>query len=416
MLDERLPSPFAFDHAIVRAIVGGATRWIDATDSFQRGKLVDRAPPPYERALVVSPDAQGLESIEVARARAPTYEVDETFTVTRAADSPVALDVVTTYRGTGADNMRSELAGTPAAQIGRRYLNYYAGQYPKIVQSAETSFSDDPAADVLVARESYSIPEFFTDASRDLSPEAIEQNLERPHTVLRKMPLRVDYPLRVAQHTHLRLPSAASFTPSTSDLADGAMRFHASQSVDGNTLNLDYSYETLADFVPADTVADHLAKIEKIRDADTFRLEASVARGSLEPAQSDVSYWKFSLGLLLGLGAIVGVAKRAMAISQRLQRRPEWANRKQATVELGEGPAHPFAVRTVGDIAARVEAIRCSCRGLLAPQEGSAADDAIRLGDHLVHVVRATCRTCGHARKIYFQVSAAQAQQDEGGR
>ena len=345
MLDERLPSPFAFDHAIVRAVVGGATLWIDATDTFQRGKLADRAPPAYERALVLSPDTQGLVPIDALHAAAPTYEVDDTFTVTRTADAPVALDVRTTYRAADADSMRTELAGTPAAQIRTALPQLLCGAISR----------DRPDGRGLVhgraRRQRSRGPRELLDSrllhrrSRDLSPEAVEKHLQRPRVVLRKMPLGVDYPLVVAQHTHLRLPWAGSFSPSTSDLTDGAMRFHAAQTVDGSTLNLDYRYETLADFVAADTVAAHLATLEKVRDAVTFRLDGAVARGSLQPAQSDSVYWKLSIGLLLGLGAIFGLARRVMTISQRAAGRPARALRVKQTEASGEVPTHPIAVQ-----------------------------------------------------------------------
>ena len=99
MLDELLPSPFAFDHAIVRAVVGEKPFFIDATDSLQRGPLASREPPPYERALVVSRDTRGLMPIEAPRREAPTYEIDETYTLAPAGGGPVRFDVVTTFRG-----------------------------------------------------------------------------------------------------------------------------------------------------------------------------------------------------------------------------------------------------------------------------------------------------------------------------
>ena len=38
-LEGRLPSPFAFDHVIVRAGAGGKTRWIDPTIAHQGGTV-----------------------------------------------------------------------------------------------------------------------------------------------------------------------------------------------------------------------------------------------------------------------------------------------------------------------------------------------------------------------------------------
>src|SRR6185369_13036266 len=136
-LDERLPSPFVFDHAIVRAVVDGQARWIDATESLARGPIAGREPPYYERALVVSPETRGLETIDAKTPPAPTYEVDETYAVGASPEAAVTLRVDTTYRGDDADEMRVHLARTPVAEIARQYINYYANKYPKIVQVAD---------------------------------------------------------------------------------------------------------------------------------------------------------------------------------------------------------------------------------------------------------------------------------------
>jgi transglutaminase-like putative cysteine protease len=44
-LDGWQPSPYAFDHVIVRAELGGKTYWLDPTTPYQRGTLADASVP-----------------------------------------------------------------------------------------------------------------------------------------------------------------------------------------------------------------------------------------------------------------------------------------------------------------------------------------------------------------------------------
>jgi hypothetical protein len=408
-LDDRLPSPFAFDHAIVRASVGGALRWIDATHTLQRGKLSEAAPPRFERALVVSPGTQGLEAIASPPPPLPTYEVEETFTIPEAERAPVLLQVVTTYRGPDADDMRSQLASKPGAELGRDYLNYYAKKDPKIASTAEPSFSDDTAADVIVARESYEIADFWSDGQREFSPEAVDKQLVRPRIVRRKLPLAVDYPLVVAHHTHIRLPRARAFSTDPIEIDDDAVRFRASRAIDGSTLSLHYRYETLGDFVAADKVAAHLALIDRIRDASVFRLEVDAVN---EPtaAKRGASVWPPTLGV----AALAAVAGGWLAL-RRPGRRRLHAFRKRAEALAGETPAQPIEVKDDADLEARLATARCPCRGPLARPEGAPPHTDVRVGDRSIRAIRLQCRTCGQLTRLYFAVLPLSARGEGAG-
>ncbi len=70
-LDTLLPSPYHFNHAIVVAQIDGKPVWIDATISMQRGALARRLPPPYHRALVISPRHRGARGDSARRADGP---------------------------------------------------------------------------------------------------------------------------------------------------------------------------------------------------------------------------------------------------------------------------------------------------------------------------------------------------------
>lgn len=108
-LAERQPSPFAFDHVIVRARLDGKVYWLDATVPQQRGPLSGLPSPEYERALVVRQGSGELEEIPLLSSASPTTSVKDVYTV-ESYDLPVLLEVITTYREADADAARYEMA------------------------------------------------------------------------------------------------------------------------------------------------------------------------------------------------------------------------------------------------------------------------------------------------------------------
>ena len=63
VLDAVLPTPYSFDHAIVRMQLGEQVYWLDGTDGKQFSPISAEAPADFERALVVDRATTGLESI-----------------------------------------------------------------------------------------------------------------------------------------------------------------------------------------------------------------------------------------------------------------------------------------------------------------------------------------------------------------
>ena len=60
ILNEALPTPYAFDHAIVRATIGAAVYWLDATTPKQFAPLTTDTPADFERALPVHGSSREL--------------------------------------------------------------------------------------------------------------------------------------------------------------------------------------------------------------------------------------------------------------------------------------------------------------------------------------------------------------------
>jgi Domain of Unknown Function with PDB structure (DUF3857)/Transglutaminase-like superfamily len=264
-LDSRLPSPFAFDHVIVRVVANGKTYWIDPTIAEQGGNLETIETPNDARALIVSNDSNALTKIETTR-RGRTL-IDETYAA-RDASSPTTLVVHSTYSGTDADSLRSDMAAMSSDEIARDRINRYAGDHPSIIATAPPHIDDDRVRDIITVTERYSVRDLWKRGEWTYYPRAIEPSLDKPKTIIRAMPLAFDFPLDVVERVTFRFPAGASID---SDEAwarrTPAFLIRFKPTARERTVTLEYSLRALSDSVSPVDVPRHLTAINDIEDA-----------------------------------------------------------------------------------------------------------------------------------------------------
>ena len=314
-LDQVQPSPFAFDHVIVRARLGGTTYWLDPTETLQRGGLPEFYTADFERGLVVREGTRGLEEIPPTPAPAPTLAVKEIFRL-ESAGGPAALEVMTTYRGIDADAVRAELAEQPLADLAKDYLDDYASLDPAITAEKLPEVSDDPVANTIVIREQYLLPSFGKKPSRRLIPDRIIESLKAPRLSRRSSPLVIPHPVHVSQTIEIRLPEPASIDASAGRVRHDAFDFEYRHGSSGGTILLDYRLQTLRDYIPAEQVASYLEAVEQVKDQGGYELRVGKARGGM-PVFSAATLLGGSLGLaLVGVGTVTAL-RRARARRRR---------------------------------------------------------------------------------------------------
>jgi transglutaminase-like putative cysteine protease len=263
-LDEQLPSPFLFDHVITQVIVNGKTYWVDGTLGEQGGTLETIETPNDERALIVRAETKALTNI-ASDAKGSTL-IEQTYSA-RDYASPVSLDVVTTYRGRDADSFRSSLVSDSLTDVARDHLNRYAADHPKIEAAGLPQISDDRQSDVITLRERYRIRELWKNGEWSYSAHAIESHLQLPDRRIRTMPLAFDFPLDLTQRVIVRLPDHLDIEAAHDDVETTAFRFDSDLRSSGNAVTATYHLRALRDGVPATAVADHLMKINDVRDS-----------------------------------------------------------------------------------------------------------------------------------------------------
>jgi transglutaminase-like putative cysteine protease len=260
-LDEYQPTPLAFDHAIVQVKLGSRSYWVDPTISLQRGGIEQLRNPNYRRALVIREGSQGLEEIPLENGSSSRTEVHETYKALRF-DEPAALEVVTSYYGEDADEMRARLAEETLAEFGKSYLNYYSQTDSQIASDGLPKISDDQKKNILIVTEKYRIPGFWDDRSRHFASNYIRIKLTRPSVSRRLMPLAIPYPLNIANIIEVHLPKGI-FNPDTHSgkIESNFIRLNYSSEFKRDTLKLQYHLQTLKDYAPAEQVEDYLKKM-----------------------------------------------------------------------------------------------------------------------------------------------------------
>lgn len=96
-LNERLPVFSAFDHVLVRSVIGGRTYWLDGTRSGDR-RLEELPVPDYRWALPVRQAGAGLERLVPREPTAPLEERSVKLDLRGGPDQPAPLEAEQLYR------------------------------------------------------------------------------------------------------------------------------------------------------------------------------------------------------------------------------------------------------------------------------------------------------------------------------
>jgi hypothetical protein len=332
-LDDYLPSPFVFDHVIAAVTANGHTHWIDATISEQGGRLATIETPDDERALVIAPQTAALSRI-ATRAKGGIV-IEQTYDVPDEL-KPATMDVVATYRGRDADELRTRLATTSIADLGREHLNRYAADQPKIEWLARPKIEDDRDANVIVVRERYRVRDLFTNGSFSYSPRSLELFLKRPETMIRTTPLAFDYPLDVTQRVTFHIARGVATEHAHDERDSPAFHYEREVEADGKQIVVTYRLRARKDAVEVAEVPKHLTALNDVTGHIAWSVEPRATFAS-------AANWNWSWGFG-AIVALVGIFTWTIGrITGRPVRNPAGADRAVSNGAASRRPAQPPA-------------------------------------------------------------------------
>jgi transglutaminase-like putative cysteine protease len=310
-ITDKLPSPFAFDHVIVKVELDGRALWIDPTRSLQRGPIYDRYTPDFGRALLIQSGASELVEIPPGTAGRPKTTVYETFGV-RGQTDPADFTVRTVLEGAAADRMRGYFARNSREQVENDYLNYYARQYPEIQLASPLELRDDPENNVFEKTERYVIQGFWglskdeRQYSCELYPQTIDSLVEFPQTKIRSMPLAITHPRHEILRTEVLLPEPWPIENARRTIRGAAAELTRELTYSGTTLVIEYEFRSLTNWVPAAAVPAHLKSLDEMEDLLGYTLTWGNEDAPAVPFQINWSIVSLTgvYSLLLIIGAI----------------------------------------------------------------------------------------------------------------
>jgi hypothetical protein len=269
-LPEELPTPFVFDHMILRATLDGRTVWMDPTGSHQGGGLGTATQPDYGYALPIAVGPASLERMEVTADGTWAQEVHEDYRFTFMG---VFLTVTTRNQTGAADRVRARWASTPASQIGREYLDFYLDRYPGLTEAKPPIMTDDRAANRVVIEERYFLP--FTALDENglredfvFAVPGLMGGYPAPEARPRRLPMVVGGPWSLVHRVTVQ-NAPIDFTP-PEDLSISNLAFDFSlkgSARDGGAMELTWTYAPKVYEIAAGHVAKVLQDVQTVSDA-----------------------------------------------------------------------------------------------------------------------------------------------------
>lgn len=152
-MDERLPSLAAFNHVIVRAIVGGKVYWLDGTRTGDRSGLEALKPPPHRWALPIRAAGADLEAIVVPPLDAPQVDAMLRFDASRGLDERAGVTMSMRFVGDAANGLRQAVAVNTRTDLERNFRQTMSGNM-SWVELDKIEWQDDAPNDAFVLKAS----------------------------------------------------------------------------------------------------------------------------------------------------------------------------------------------------------------------------------------------------------------------
>ena len=311
VLDSTLPTPYAFDHAIVRMKLGNDVYWLDGTSGKQFSPLSTGSPADFERALVVDSATTALASIPRTAPGVSSKKSEVLVDMRAGIDKPAKLQITTFYRGALADAERLDLADESALQRQSSYVNYIVRYYPGAKSSAPITIHDDQARNVIEVREYYDIDRPFTKNQGGhleffLQADELYRYVDSLNSSVRKAPLAIAYPVDVQQTVRALLPQKWQTRNETVRIDDPAFRYtsNVSYSDNGNVpqLTLDYRYVSLSDYVDVAALPTYQSARKRAYDDLGYYIRPGTTFATVRPKKLATSpRWVAELSLFLAV-------------------------------------------------------------------------------------------------------------------
>jgi transglutaminase-like putative cysteine protease len=337
VLDGALPTPYSFDHAIVRVKIGQQLFWVDSTANEQFSPLSTDAMASYGWGLVLDPSTTSLANIPGPTPETAGKKSEVLIDMSNGMDKPAKLQITTSYLGRWANDQRQELANDNPRKRQSDYANYIAGYYPGAQLSAPLDISDDKIHNIVKVREYYDLPQTFTLKNGRkrffLQADELYRYANNLKSSVRSSPLAIAYPADVQQTIRVILPGKWPQADDTVKIENPSFRYVSTVKYSDKgalaELSLDYKYRALTDVVELAALGEYLKDRHRLDDDLGYSIwppaaavPSSTRVVAFRPVVlASVPRWSISISLVLAFLI-------ALRYGYRWDPRPKWSDPK----------------------------------------------------------------------------------------
>ncbi len=284
LIKDRLPSPGAFDHAIVLIIHEGNEYWVDATNTLQRGGLVHWTGIYHlSSALVIRANNKpGLIDLPEPNNKRNWLQIADNYEINATAGT-ANLTITHRVSGVEAETIRSILEHQGRAKLQGLFIDWVKGIHPKadLIKDLEITNFDEKNQCLITG-------EFFIKELIQISADGHEQGITfSPYSIIdrvvgsngeaRVYPLALSYPCRIGQVTRIKYDEPFSFTAKSQEVDSEFFLYKFSVEKDGQDPVLRYHYEAKADLVPAHRIAAYHAQLMRSEGITSWGIYKPIA-------------------------------------------------------------------------------------------------------------------------------------------
>lgn len=334
-LDEWQPSPFAFDHVVVAARLGGERVWIDPTLELQGGSARDLWFPAYGFALELLPGVDSLTAIPPEPSLPGTTSTHYDYRLAAAGEA-FEVTIETTHVRSGAEQRRRWLAATTAEELLDGYVDYYTDGERTVEPLGPLEIADDRDANRLVITERYRVDGCWEardpGLACDLLPLTLAGDLIDPDDPDRRTPLDLPRDLVNRETVSIRASTPWEFQPVEEELQNPWFDFAVTSTPGDDSIELVYELRTKTHEVEPAEVGRYAEALREVIDSTGYTLtlegtaggSAGAAEDTGDGQDDDLSPWvPFGCGLLLMLlaGLFLGAVVLIIVLYRRRRRR-----------------------------------------------------------------------------------------------
>ncbi len=270
-LIESLPSFGAFNHCVVNLKHEGIDYFIDPTVQYQRGDLHHMSQADYDWGLLIKEGESQLTAI--ARDPQDVVTIKEYIKIDEIGKG-ATVDLITSYRGYIADQMRARFEESSTANIQESYLEYYSALYKGVSVREPLRWEGEDARDVneFVTHEYYHVDKIWeTDSSAEipyqyvhLEPLFIEDYMPSIKSTKRNMPLYLRRPLAISQETLVKMPEEWTVKSEYNSISGDGFSYNVDRGCTFDEVKVIHNYEINKRWIKAENVADLVQKHDRI--------------------------------------------------------------------------------------------------------------------------------------------------------